>query len=185
MTENLEMKHAVLRLQEMLSALGKDRLWLPELTEDGVFDEQTLEAVMLLQRELELPVTGKVDRRTWNAIRSLWNMEQNRKGSGRPARMVPGKGILVGKGEQSDFFAVQQTMFRLLGERFERLSRGRGDGVNDEDSQSDLRWLQRAAGLEETGEMDHDTWEMLTRLYETVVVGEQATLPKPARGGWG
>ena len=59
-------------LQYMLRQLARRYARLPELAVDGIFGEQTLEAVMRLQRELQLPVTGVVDRITWNAIRDGW-----------------------------------------------------------------------------------------------------------------
>ena len=55
-------------LQTMLRELSYRYPFLPRLTPDGVFGERTLEAVMLFQRELFPPVTGRVDQGVWDAI---------------------------------------------------------------------------------------------------------------------
>ena len=59
-------------LQYMLNRLSLRYDFLPALVPDGVFGERTLEAVMLFQRELHPPVTGVVDRETWQAILDEW-----------------------------------------------------------------------------------------------------------------
>jgi peptidoglycan hydrolase-like protein with peptidoglycan-binding domain len=41
---------------------------LPLLSVSGIYDEPTARAVSLFQRVKGLPVTGKVDRQTWNSI---------------------------------------------------------------------------------------------------------------------
>ena len=56
----------------MLNRLSLRYDFLPALVPDGVFGERTLEAVMLFQRELHPPVTGVVDRETWQAILDEW-----------------------------------------------------------------------------------------------------------------
>ena len=62
----------VRRLQEMLHMLSLTYPQLPPLKADGIFGEHTLEAVMIFQRDFHPPVTGVVDRATWQAIRALY-----------------------------------------------------------------------------------------------------------------
>ena len=59
-------------LQYMLDQLSRTYHFLPQLAADGVYGERTLEAVMRFQKEAGLPVTGRVDQTTWNAIRDAW-----------------------------------------------------------------------------------------------------------------
>lgn len=55
-------------LQEMLRTIAFVNRSLPFLRPTGRFDEETLEAVMMFQKINGFPVTGIVDRRTWDAI---------------------------------------------------------------------------------------------------------------------
>ena len=77
MEHNAQMVRPVWGLQYMLSRLAEKHPFLPRLTPDGVFGEKTLEAVMLFQRELLQPVTGVVDRRTWDEISRAWSRRRD------------------------------------------------------------------------------------------------------------
>ena len=77
MEHNAQMVRPVWGLQYMLSRLAEKHPFLPRLTPDGVFGEKTLEAVMLFQRELLRPVTGVVDRRTWDEISRAWSRRRD------------------------------------------------------------------------------------------------------------
>ena len=60
MTEqNLQQEQSVRALQRMLGALSAVHGFLPELVKDGIFGEQTLEAVMLFQRELQMCIRDR------------------------------------------------------------------------------------------------------------------------------
>ena len=73
MEQNAQTVRPVWGLQYMLARLAEKYPFLPKLTPDGVFGERTLEAVMLFQRELLRPVTGVVDRKTWDEISRAWS----------------------------------------------------------------------------------------------------------------
>lgn len=172
-------------LQYMLRQLARHYPILPELAVDGVFGEQTLEAVMRFQREFQGKVTGVVDRLTWNAIRELWLAAEAEQAPPRPLRAFPGEGGRVEPGESTDFLGVPQAMFQMLARQFSGISPHPVNGVHGPASADNVRWLQRAAGRAETGVLDKQTWEMLSRLYEAFVVKNQARREEHFSGGWG
>ena len=55
-------------LQVMLREISYCDHNIPCLIPDGIFGEETLEAVMRFQRQSGRPVTGRVDNGTWDAI---------------------------------------------------------------------------------------------------------------------
>ena len=171
-------------LQCMLRQLSRAYTFLPELAVDGVFGERTLEAVMLFQREMGLPVTGTVDQATWDAIRNCWLEQRGRTGYSRAARIFPSEGIQVLEGETKEYMIVPQTMLNLLEKQFEGVCPCNADGCNGPASSSDIRWLQKAAGLPVTGAMDTPTWNVLSHLYEIFVVRDSDYISK-FTGGWG
>lgn len=59
---------AVQTLQYMLAVLAEFLPELPALTQNGVYDTQTVRAVAAFEASASLPVTGTVDEATWNAI---------------------------------------------------------------------------------------------------------------------
>ena len=172
-------------LQYMLRQLARRYPLLPELAVDGIFGEQTLEAVMRFQREFHAPVTGVVDRLTWNAIRDMWLAAEAEQAPPRPLRAFPGEGGRVEPGETADFLGVPQAMFQMLSRQFSGLTSHPVNAVHGAASADNVRWLQRAAGQQETGVLDKQAWDMLSRLYEAFVVKKQAQPVEDFSGGWG
>lgn len=178
-------------LQYMLRRLGKKYPFLPALAVDGIFGEETLEAVMLFQRELAPPVTGVVDWRTWQAIRNKWLAAEEAMEPARVLRAFPGEGVRVEPGETAAYMALPQAMFQLLSRHLNGIVPGRADGIHGTVSAANVRWLQKAGGVAQTGVMDSRTWGLLSRLYELFVVQELDSArqkrqgEKQFTGGWG
>ena len=171
-------------LQYMLSQLAQVYQKLPHIMVDGVFGERTLEAVMRFQKEFHLPVTGVVDRDTWNAIRERWLAGEKEQGQTRATQIFPSEGTKVAEGQQREYMVLPQTMFQILSRQLEGIETHQPDGLHDRASAANVRWLQRAAGLPQTGTLDRATWDVLSRLYEVFVVRELEGNPQ-FTGGWG
>lgn len=171
-------------VQYMLRQLSRTYQFLPVLVVDGVYGERTLEAVMLFQREAGLPVTGTVDRATWEAIRNCWLEQRAKISYSRPARIFPSEGVQVQEGQTREYLIVPQTMFNILAKQFEGIVHCEADGCNGPASADNIRWLQKAAGLPQTGCMDTTTWDVLSHLYEIFVVQDTECQPE-FTGGWG
>lgn len=171
-------------LQYMLSQLAQGYPELLHIMVDGVFGERTLEAVMRFQKEFQIPVTGVVDRATWNAIRDRWLMLEDQTGETRPTQIFPSEGTKVQQGQTREYMVLPQTMFQVLARQLEGIELHRPDGIHGRASAGNVRWLQKAAGLPQTGTLDRATWDALSRLYEVFVVRELEQAPE-FTGGWG
>lgn len=156
-------------LQFMLRRLSQRYDFLPELQPDGRFGERTLEAVMLFQKHLHPPVTGVVDQDTWTAIRDHWLRMELETAPPRQLRGFPEKNY-AHAGESGGYLYVTQAMFQSLSKMMEGLEQERIDGIQSGSSVDNAKWLQHRANLRETGDMDRQTWDMLSRLYELFVV---------------
>lgn len=183
--EQSALSQPVRSLQYMLRELSREYEFLPELAVDGTFGEETLEAVMLFQRELYPPVTGVVDRGTWNAIRARWEEAELDNAPPRGTRLFPGEGCRVEPGSRREFMIVPQVMFRVLARHLNGIAPGVADGGHGPASVENVRWLQRAAGQKESGVLDQRAWDMLSRLYEVFVVRELREAQERFEGGWG
>ena len=163
------LSNPVRSLQYMLRRLSDRYPVLPRLAVDGLFGEKTLEAVLIFQREFGRPVTGVVDQTTWDAIRDAWVRLERETAPPRTVRIFPGESYQVQPGMSGSAMILPQTMFRLLGQRLEGIAEGEADGVHGDASVQNTLWLQNLAQLEETGVMDRQTWDMLSRLYELFI----------------
>lgn len=156
-------------LQFMLRRLARRYDFLPELQPDGRFGERTLEAVMLFQKHLHPPVTGVVDQGTWTAIRDEWLDVEQELAQPRQLRGFP-QGARAKAGESKEYLFLTQAMFQSLSRVLEGLEEEEIDGIHSGSSVENTLWLQHAAQLQETGTMDTETWNSLSRLYEMFVV---------------
>lgn len=62
----------VRQMQEQLNRIGQNYPAIPRVTADGVFGNQTAEAVRMFQQIFNLPATGIVDYPTWYEISSIY-----------------------------------------------------------------------------------------------------------------
>lgn len=159
-------------LQTMLRELSFVYDFLPRLTPDGIFGEQTLEAVMLFQREFFPPVTGRVNQATWDAISALYLQAIARRI--RPLQGYPGGEYTVIPDQDSVHLYLVQSMFRALARLLDGVESAPVSGRNDAATQRNIRWIQRLDGRPETGILDQDSWNTVSRLYTMFVTYSQA-----------
>ncbi|MFR4393197.1 MAG: peptidoglycan-binding domain-containing protein [Ruminococcus callidus] len=72
-TDEQKRQH-ILELQAYLHGISHQSQ-LPHLIPDGVYGENTANAVRLFQQQNQLPPTGETDTATWNAIAQAYRQE--------------------------------------------------------------------------------------------------------------
>ena len=105
---------AIRDLQYMLNQLARRNPALPRLMESGIFDELTLEAVMIFQRDFSPPVTGVVDENTWYAIVEAYQLEQLQFGDPLELRVLPNGEFASPHGEFSHPKVIAEAIFASL-----------------------------------------------------------------------
>lgn len=161
----------VVSLQRMLNALAAQLPDLPRLAQDGVFGEDTMEAVMVFQKSQGLPVTGSVDGDTWEALTKAYLSVMQPSPPPQPVCLYAHiAGWSVSPGEFSLLLFPIQGMFSALAERLDGVQAAAPSGWLDQATAENMRWLQRCSSCEECGSFNRDTWNYLRRVYETFVV---------------
>lgn len=164
-------KDPVRSLQFMLNRLRQRYAALPELETDGQFGEKTLEAVMRFQKLMGLPVSGHVDGETARKLMEQWRTMEEALHHPRTLRGFP-RGAVLEPGDSAPFLLPIQAMFESLRQTLEGIQPTQEYGIHTGTSVENARWLQRLAGLPETGQIDHALWNLLTRIYELFSVME-------------
>ena len=59
-------------MQEQLNAISNNYPLIPRIAVDGIYGEETQNAVKVFQKIFGLPVTGIVDYRTWYKIQEIY-----------------------------------------------------------------------------------------------------------------
>ena len=160
-------KKAVENLQRYLRMLYYFDETLSPLPIDGIFDSATEEAVRRFQKSEELPVTGRVDQKTWEMLFARYEREQRLHRA--PARIayfprVP-PDYRVGVGEEQFLVRVIQNALQEISIDLEFPTAVPQSGRYDKETADAVRVLQKANGLPEDGEVDRATWEALARYY--------------------
>ena len=161
----MEMTTAIRDLQIMLDRLSYRFDNLPRLRPTGVFDERTLEAVMIFQRDLHPPVTGVVDEDTWNSIKDAYFEDLLQYGEPISLRVFPDGNRTYTPDGTDEPLLIAAAMMTALAGRFDNFS---GNTLPNSIS-DDLRRLQSLSGLTENGILNRATWEFLSRLYHAFV----------------
>lgn len=156
---------SIRELQHMLNHISRHHDGFPRLTEDGDFNEQTLEAVMVFQRDFFPPVTGVVNHDTWYAIVD----EYQKSLLPSSLRVLPSGNYSAGPGQQDDQLLLAQALFASLARMATNFERTALDGVNSGATLNNIRQVQQLAGLTQDGIFNLVTWEFLSRLYHAYV----------------
>lgn len=155
---------SIIEIQRNLRELAKAGWGLPSITADGIYGEQTREAVRRFQEIEGLPPTGRVDRITWQV---LHNAARAGKWQRSPATPIypwnrPLAGGTVQPGERTDLIYIVQLLLReSLPYDFELPL----TGVLDAATRDALLRFQRINGLPPNGLIDRPTWDALADAY--------------------
>lgn len=152
-------------LQTMLRAIAHADEALVRLVPDGIYGPDTVQAVREFQRQQSLPVTGETDNATWARIVAVYTEKSPAVLPAAPVRIRWTPNQVLAAGSRNSHLFLMQAMLQALGRFFVNAPAVRTTGVHDEASVAAVRWLQKLAGLPQTGDVDQTTWAYLAGLY--------------------
>lgn len=156
-------------LQHILNHLARTIPNLPRLAETGTFDEATLEAVMIFQRDFGLPVTGIADQATWDAMMDVYYQNLLEFGPSPLLHVFPNNFDPIRENDRRiGMLVVQAMLTELLSivSNFEPVEMG---GINSGPTLRNLKLLQQLSGMNSSGILDRATWTILAALYRALV----------------
>lgn len=164
-------KSSIAEVQGYLRELHHDtRGAIPLVNPDGIYGPETTAAVSEFQRLNDLPVTGRVDRATWDAIYRAFRDALVRRA--KPSGIFPfpnERDYEVRDGENSDTVLAVQLVLRLLANLYDDIGGAGTGGVYDEPTASDIRAFQTRHLLPITGRVDKITWNALADAYNRAI----------------
>lgn len=156
----------VREIQQYLRIIRRERDGETDVPIDGRFGPLTAAAVRLSQQEGGLPVSGDVDRATWE-----WIFANAQQIIYLRALPTPVHGFRMGQppirvGDEGDSVRFLQVMLGTLAARFVNLPDAEAvTGIYSDATAAAVRLLQQQAGLALTGIVDKPTWDAITTLY--------------------
>lgn len=152
-------------LQTMLRIIGEDDRTLPTVVPDGIYGQQTIQAVSAFQRRSGLPMTGVTDQKTWEAIVAAYEPALIRIGKAQPIEIIMDPGKVYRLGESSPYLYLMQSMLLYLSIMHPSIDTPTHSGTLDSATSQALAGFQILAGLPATGELDKITWKYLVNQF--------------------
>lgn len=152
-------------LQTMLRVLGEDDPALPPLVPDGIYGQDTIQAVSTFQRRYSLPVTGITDQRTWEEIVRAYEPALIRTGKAEPIEIIMDSNQVYRLAERDPNLYLLQAILLFLSTQHESIPEPGVNGVLDPPTSEALAAFQLLAGLPPTGELDKITWKYLVKQF--------------------
>lgn len=136
---------------------------------DGIYEDATENAVSEFQRRSDLPVTGRADKNTFDAIyiEYLRLTENERRRYSPDLFPALPDDYVTEFGERGPFIAVLEFILDELRIAYDTLPTFARDGTYDGDTALAVKEFQRIHGLPVTGRVDRRTWSELSRAYDS------------------
>lgn len=160
----------VQEIQQMLRDLEIGRNGVSDVPIDGIFGPATTQAVENFQRAYGLPITGTVDRNTYDRLVEANNTYKEKNRMVIPIfafRPVDGVALRVGDIEDAVYFL--NIMLRSIATVFKNIPFPTVNAEYTESTADAVRAMQRIIGLPVTGITDRRTWNRITALYNDLV----------------
>ena len=158
-------ERAISELQQALRDIAKTDSDILSVIPDGIFAEETEEAVKSFQRKFGLTETGKVDFELWDKIQ-----QERRKALfilSEPIQVIPIKkeDLPLVSGQISKEVHMLNMMLNSLSEKYSNFENvGRSDEFSTKTKSEVEKW-QKIIGYQVTGEVDKLTWNRLAEQY--------------------
>ena len=161
-------------LQTMLRVLAEDDRNLFSLIPDGIYGNQTRQAVTAFQRKYGIPATGVVNQETWDRITAEHSPALVRLGPAEPLRLILNPNQIIRRGEAHPYLFLVQGMLTTLAEIYGSILVPSMSGVLDMPTSESLASFQELSSLPQTGELDKITWKHLALQYPLAVNLQQS-----------
>lgn len=166
----------VAALQYMLATLAQFDNRIPPVVRDGIYGANTESAVESFQAVYGLPVTGVVDKNTWDLMyRVLKNSYDVVLFDSRELNIetVPFGGITLQIGSTGDSVRTLQEYINTIATVNNNITPVSITGVYGRATRSAVMEIQGQNGLIRTGNVNESTWNAIANEYKNVISSQQ------------
>lgn len=153
-------------LQTMLRIIATHHSDLPSVIPDGIYGQQTAQAVSAFQRKYGIPITGIADQATWEMIVSVYKPALIHISPAQPLQIILQPNQVVRSGEDHHSIYLVQAMLTALAKDYGTIPPPPLSGTLDAETGESIIAFQRLSGLEITGELDKITWKHLVLQFQ-------------------
>ena len=165
---------SVRNIQYLLAYLEQFYSEIPPVAFDGIFGQETENAVKAFQSLFELPVTGKVDEITYDTLyRTYLGFIETIPFKYFEGRLYPYPGIPLRLGSESEVVRLLQEYLNFISRFYPQIPSVNPTGYFGAQTQEAVVALQRMQGLTPNGTVGASTWNEISSLYSDLYLGSR------------
>lgn len=164
-------------VQYFLNVLSAYYNSIPSVDINGVLDTQTRTAIMEFQKTFNLPITGIIDERTWDAMSNqvIGILETLPPSAiALPAFLWPG--TVYRRGSEGPAVYIIQQYLSYIASVLEGIPPTDPDGIYGPATEQAVRSFQEYFGIDVTGVVDQYTWNRIVLIYRNLRFGQTRNL---------
>lgn len=143
---------------------------------DGIWDNATRDALIKFQQSRGLPVTGTVDRSTWDILKAEYDASVAQNSPPVPLALFPRypRGFEIKQGDRGYLVSTVQHLLRELERLYFFPSTALEiSGIYDENTADIVRDFQKRNLINPTGNVDRETWDALAVQHNLLLEYEE------------
>ena len=156
-------------LQTFLRKISQHNTKIPLVIPDGIYAQQTHDAVSGFQEAYGLPVTGVTDFDTWKKIVEIYDEIPQTVHMPDVRCLFPESNYRITANESADCLFLIQAMLTVINNNHPHIGAVEISGTHTPDSIAAVKNVQLAAGLEPNGVIDIHTYNAIVTLYNSIM----------------
>ncbi len=137
---------------------------------DGIFGNDTQNAVISFQNAYGIQPTGTVDETTWNRLIEIYNgtLDNVDEPDNNPT-LVPYPDYILSPGATGEYVRYIQQILNIINNVFITIPELEEDGVFGNDTQESVNRFAVIFGYPQNGTLDQALWNKMNQIYSTVI----------------
>ena len=174
MAEKQNEREAIKNIQKYLRHLSYHDEAINPVPIDGIWESDTARAVAQFQRQNNLPVTGTVDRATWDKLKQEYDKSVAENSPPERLDLFPREpqGYALTIGDKSFLTDTVQYMLEELS-RLYYLPNFKITGEYDDNTANAVAEFQKRNLINQTGKVDRETWDALVIQHNILLDGDE------------
>ena len=164
-----EQENSILEIQRILRSIDYLDGVPSTIRQTGTYNEETRQGVSNFQKKYGLPVTGIVDRATWELLQTVDRVLNEGTQLARAVYILPREEeYTLYPGLNDNVIYVIQHMLNVIGQEYDGIEPLEFSGVYDKPTENAIREFQQKNLIEGSGIIDPTTFNRLADEYERI-----------------